>query len=143
MAESPSVTTLKNKRDEIETYIRTTERHLAQARQDLVHVKATLRLFDIGVQHSPSAVYVSVTHLFAKHEIPKLVLECIQASPEGVSDTRRMAAHVMKAKGWDATDKALCVSITGRITHYLCMAKKARKFEIAGKRDGVNLWRTK
>ena len=140
MAESSSVVSLKNKRDEIETYIRTTEGYLAQARQDLAHVKATLRLFDAGVQHSPGTVYVSVTRLFARQEIPKLVRECIEASPDG-ADARQMAAYVMKAKGWDLTDKALAVSITGRITHYLCQAKKARKFELAGKRKGVNLWR--
>ncbi len=45
MAESQTLVVLRNKRDEIERAIVAYEKELAQARRDLAHVNATLRMF--------------------------------------------------------------------------------------------------
>ena len=63
-----------------------------------------------------------------------------RASPEGQLDTRQLAQAVMLAKGWDATDKVLAVSVSHRITNILGTAARTGKFRRAGKRGGANVW---
>src|SRR3954451_21752508 len=47
MAESPIITTLRTKRDQIEGLIAHLEDRIKEARTDLAHVNATLRLFEM------------------------------------------------------------------------------------------------
>lgn len=141
MADPQVLTTLSAKREEIETYIARIEKQLTAARHDLAHVNATIRLFEINGEVSQFPVYVQMKKMFAKGELPKLCREAIEASPEGQLDTRQLARHVMQAKGWDATDKVLAVSVSVRITHVLTAAERTGKFRRAGKRNGANVWR--
>ena len=56
MSEIRTVTTLRRKRDEIVSSIRLYERQLEQARADLVHIQAAIRLFEASgdpKKHSP------------------------------------------------------------------------------------------
>jgi hypothetical protein len=48
MAEIRTVTTLKSKRDEIARAIVNYENKIAQAKVDLAHVNAAIRIFEIG-----------------------------------------------------------------------------------------------
>ena len=48
MAEIRTVTTLRSKRDEIIHSIRLYERQLEQARADLAHITAAIRIFEAG-----------------------------------------------------------------------------------------------
>lgn len=140
MADSLSVSILEKKRNEIEAYIATMEKQLAQARTDLAHVNATIRLFDLDETTEPR-VYMNLTRMFKRGEIAKLVGDYLASVPDGIADTRQIAAHVMQAKGWDVTDKPLLVSLTSRITHAMTRGQRRGRIARAGKRKGVNLWR--
>ena len=140
MADPQILTTLRTKQAEIETYIGRIEKQLAAARHDLAHVNATIRLFEMNGEHSQFPVYVQMKRMFVKGELPKLCREAIEASPEGQLDTRQLAQAVMLAKGWDATDKVLAVSVSYRITHVLATAARTGKFRRSDKQGGVNVW---
>jgi hypothetical protein len=141
MAELLSISILEKKRDDIEAYIATLTRQIAQARKDLGHVNATIRLFDLDGTTKPK-VYVNLTRLFEHGELLRLAIACLAAMPDGVADTRQIAAYAMREKGWDATDKPLLLSLTNRVTHALTEAVYRGKLERAGKRNGVNVWRS-
>lgn len=143
MAEPNILHTLRAKQAEIEGYIRDTEKRLNQARADLSHVNATLRLFETKRDETtPFPVYVRMNTLFKRGEVTRLCEEALHAAPEGALDTRQLADHVMTAKGWDASDKALVVSVTRTVVVTLSERKRRnRAITLAGKRDGVNLWR--
>lgn len=142
MAEPQIVNTLRDKQAEIEGYIRETEKRLAQARADLAHVNSTIRLFETTRDNSTQfPVYIKLTTLFRRGELTRLCEEALQAAPEGRLTTREIAATIMAAKGWDAADKALCVSVARNVVHTLDEAARRRRgFVKAGKRAGVNVW---
>ncbi len=82
MAEIRTVTTLRRKRDEIISVIRLYERQLEQARADLAHVSAAMRIFDAGEDVKP---YVDIHHMFKRTE--KIVL-CREALADGRVSTK-------------------------------------------------------
>ncbi len=140
MAELLSVSILETKRNEIAAYIATLERQLGQARVDLAHVNATIRLFAVDSTTKPK-VYMRLGRLFVMGELLKLTDACLATAAEGVADTRQIAAYAMQAKGWDSADKALLRAVTHLLTHSLAQAAKRGRMGKAGKRNGVNLWR--
>lgn len=142
MAEPLSVSLLHKKREEIQTFIRGTEKRLAQARQDLMHVNATIRLFEVNGLPTQFPVYVNLARMFPRGEIPKLAKECLAASCDGTADTRQIGDYIMQHKGWDATDKALVVTVRGYVVRSMYeTGRRTRQFVCVGKRNGVNLWR--
>jgi hypothetical protein len=58
MVEIRTVTTLVKKRDEIRAPIRMCEKKIAQARSDLAHVSAVMRLFEASGKPQDLARYV-------------------------------------------------------------------------------------
>jgi hypothetical protein len=143
MAEPQIINTLNAKRVEIETYIRATERRLAQARADLAHVNASIRIFQTKRDETTQfPVYMKLGKMFRRNELPTLIRDALQSAPEHALDTRELALAIMAAKGWDATDKALAVSVGARVVQTLS-ERKRRSGDIlsAGKRAGVNVWR--
>lgn len=138
MADSHVVSTLTRKRDEIERAIATYEKKLDQARRDLSHVNATLRLFAINGEPSEFPVYVDLHRLFRRGEIVALCKEAI--AKEGPLDTRELALRVIRTKGLDEADKPLRVSITYRIVQALRLQQKRGGIGSDGKRRGVRVW---
>lgn len=142
MTEPLSVSVLKNKSREIERYISETEKRLAQARTDLIHVNATIRLFEVNGERTQFPVYVNLTRMFRRGEIAKYAEEAIAASADGTATTRQIAAHIVAAKGWDASDRALAASVATRVVNVMAMhVKRGKRFQRVGKRAGVNVWR--
>ena len=143
MADPIVVSTLNAKQAEIESYIRQLEKQLDQARHDLAHVNATLRLFEVNGERTEFPVYVTLKRMFSRGELPRLCREAVEASPDGELDTRQLASHVMAAKGWETTDRALTTSVTFRVSQTMDEHwKRTGKVRKVGKRAGVNLWRT-
>jgi hypothetical protein len=66
MPEIRTVTTLVKKRDEIRASIRMYESKIAQARSDLSHVSAVLRLFEASGKAQDLAKYVDHYRLFKR-----------------------------------------------------------------------------
>ena len=143
MAEPNILHTLTAKRAEIEGYIRDTEKRLAQARADLAHVSATLRLFETKRDETTQfPVYIKLNTLFRRNELAGLCEAALQDAPEATLDTREIAAAVMAAKGWDAADKALVVSVARSVNATLSERKRRGIVRMVGKRNGVNVWRS-
>lgn len=137
MAEIRTVTTLRSKRDEISASIRLYERQLAQARADLAHVTAAIRIFEASGDTGDMARYVDTHRLFKRGEPVTL---CKQALAKGPMTTRELALHVMKAKGLDTGDKVMAKGIGSTLIHALRMQAQRGKLVRDGKRVGVIVW---
>ena len=138
MAEIRTVTTLRAKRDEIVHSIRLYERQLEQARADLAHVTAAIRLFEASGNAKDMPRYVDTHRLFKRGESWAL---CQQALANGPKTTRELAAHCMKAKGLDTGDRVLSRSIAQTMVHMLRMRAQRGALVKDGKRHGVSVWR--
>lgn len=138
MSEIRTVTTLRSKRDEIVNSIQLYERQLAQARADLAHVTAAIRIFEATGDPQNLGRHVDVYRLFKRGE--QLIL-CKQALAKGPMTTRDLAKHVMRAKGLDTGDRVLTKGIGSRLIHALRMQAKRGAIRMDGKRHGVSVWR--
>jgi hypothetical protein len=132
------VTTLKAKRDEIESAIVGYERKLAQAKADLSHVNACIALFEASGDIGQMAPYVDLHRLFGYREI---VTRCRAILADGPLSTRQIALKIMEGKGLDTGDKVLAKAMTLRICHSLRMQCRMGKLADLGKERGVRVWR--
>jgi hypothetical protein len=135
MAESLTVAALRNKRDDIERTIAAYTKKIEDARRDLAHVNATIRLFESGETGEGS--YVDTLHLFKRGEIVKI---CKSGLAAGAMDTRELALHVVKAKGLDEADTVLRRSISFRVVQALRMQEKRGRIKRLEKRRGAIVW---
>src|SRR3954447_15982386 len=104
MAEPLVITTLRAKRADIESTVTTLEDRLKQARADLAHVNATIRLFelrDTGPAHVRA--YMSLNRVFARGELRKLCKEALTAAGRPLT-TRELTDYVIQSKGWTEDD---------------------------------------
>ena len=138
MAEIRTVTTLKHKRDEISASIRMYEKKIAQARADMAHVAAAIRIFEASDRPADLARYVDHYRLFKRGE-PWTI--CAAALAKGPLDTKQLALALMAAKGMDLTDSVLAKAIGHRLIHSLRMQEKQGRVRREGKRKGVSVWR--
>ena len=138
MAEIRTVTTLRRKRDEISASIRLYEKQLAQARNDLAHITAVLRIFDASGSPKDMGRYVDHYRLFRRGEAWTI---CAAALAKGPHDTRQLALELMKAKGMDLGDSVLAKAIGHRLIHSLRMQEQRGRVRREGKRKGVSIWR--
>ncbi len=139
MADPQIVNTLRNKRDEIERAIKAYEKQITDARADLSHINATLRLFEVGGERTQFPVHMGLARLFKRGELFGLCKTVLEAAPEGLG-TRQLALSVIEAKQLDASDKVLRQAVAYSIVNV--MRKQAgRGSVVAGpKRKGVRLW---
>lgn len=140
MAIPQSVFMLRRKRNEIRDTIAAYEAKLREARADLAHVLAALRLFEVSDAPGDLMPYVDLNRLFYRGETTKFCLETLQA--EGPLDTRQLTERLMTAKGLDANDKVLFQAIALRIVQTLRVrAKRHREIDGSLRRRGVCVWR--
>jgi hypothetical protein len=138
MTEIRTVTTLAHKRDEIRASIRMYEKKIAQARSDLAHITAVMRLFEASGKPQDLARYVDSYRLFARGE-PWAI--CAAALVNGPLTTKDLALELMKAKGMDLGDTVLAKAIGNRLIHSLRMQEQRGRVRRDGKRHGVSVWR--
>jgi len=139
MADSHLVSTLRNKRDDIERIIAAYQKKIERARRDLANVNATLRLFEAPEGRTQFPVYMDTLRLFRRGEI---VIICKAAlAKEGPLDTRELALRVIKAKRLDTKDTVLRTSIAFRIVQAMRLQAHRGKVEALDKRKGVRMWR--
>ncbi|MGC1863520.1 MAG: hypothetical protein WA733_20970 [Methylocystis sp.] len=137
MTEIRTVTTLRRKRDEITAVIKLYERQLAQARADLAHVNAAMRVFEAEGTRDFQA-YIDVHRVFSYREKWPL---CEAALREhGPMTTKELALHLMAAKGLDTDDNVLARTIANRLIHSLRMQAMRGRVLMDGKRKGVCVW---
>jgi hypothetical protein len=138
MPEIRTVTTLRRKRDEISASIRMYEKKIAQARADLAHVAAAIRIFEASDRPKDLAQYVDHYRLFKRGE-PWAI--CASALKDGPRDTKELALAMMAAKDLDVTDAVLAKAIGHRLIHSLRMQEGRGRVRREGKRKGVTVWR--
>jgi hypothetical protein len=97
MGEIRTVTTLKHKVEEIRASIRMYEKKLAQAKSDLAHVNAAIRIFDPSDRPQDIARYVDSYRLFKRGE-PWAI--CAAALASGPLTTKDLALALMRRRGW-------------------------------------------
>ena len=138
MGEIRTVTTLRAKAQEITASINSYERKLDQARADLAHINAIIRIFDGSGDPKAMPRYVNLQRLFRRHEKTKL---CLEALADGERSTREIALSIMKAKGFEMADSVLAIAITKKLVQTLRVLAQQGKVVTVGKRKGLCVWR--
>ena len=136
MEESPIIKALCDKRAEIHGQIAAYQAQIAQAKHDLAHLSATIRMFtDVECQRTR---YIVSHGFFKKGEIADLcVLHLLQDSE---LTTRELAERVMCARGLDPTDTALRNSVEFKIVQSLRHAARRKIVVMVEKRKGMCIW---
>lgn len=130
------VKALRNKRAEIHGRITAYEAQIEQAKHDLAHVNATLRLFtDVEKQR---ARYVVSHGFFRKGEIADLCALQLQDGSE--LTTRALAERVMRARDLDASDTTLRNSVVFKVVQALRHAARRKLVVLVDKRKGMCIW---
>jgi hypothetical protein len=142
MAEIRTVTTLKSKRDEIARAIVNYENKIAQAKVDLAHVNAAIRIFEIGDdgigQAKHVAPYLDIARMFKRGE---MVAICKAALAKGPMNTRQLSAVLLNAKGLDAADKVLAKAVSYRLIHALRIQARGGKLVGMGRDKAARVWK--
>jgi hypothetical protein len=139
MTESRTAETLRRKRDEITRTIAEYEKRLNQARADLAHINAAVRIFAHGdAEGKFAAPYVDIYRMFKRGEMASICREALKAGPQ---NTRELAVAVMKAKDLDAGDKVLAKAIAHRLIHALRIQARIGKLVGAGRYKAARIWR--
>jgi hypothetical protein len=118
MSEIRTVTTLKSKWDEIQFSIRLYEDRIKQARADLAHVNAAIKIFEASGDPKEMGRYVDAHRLMKRGEPIDL---CKEALASGPKSTPELALHIMQAKGLDTGNRVLAKAITAQLIHSLRM----------------------
>ena len=131
---------LRRKRNDIRDTIAAYEAKLREARADLAHVLATLRLFEASGEPADFTPYVDLNRVFRRGETTQFCLATLKA--EGPLDTRQLTERLMVSKGLDPADKVLSQSISLRVVQTL-RVRALRRQGIDGslRRRGVCVWR--
>lgn len=127
--------TLARKRAEILGAIRKHETAIAQAKHDLAHVSATMKILE-GSEANRRA-YVVSQGFFAKGEIAAI---CRRHLTDGPLNTRKLAERVMGKKGLDASNVTLRNSVVYKVVQALRHAARRRAVVMVEKRAGLCVW---
>ena len=143
MAETHVVSALTAKRAELAGEIQAAEKQIAQLRANLVHLDATLRLFDSNAD--PEAIPTKRPYRrrkwFADGELPRRILDMLRGSPKPLSVTE-IASLVMAQKGLDGGDRATLLLIRKCAQSYL-RRQSGVLVEPAGRKGRDGLWRVR
>lgn len=134
------INTLEGKRQHLEDHVCWLEKALEQARADLSHIAAVIRLYEAPEAGEEFPVHMNLNRLFPRGDLPKLCNDALKAAPDGLS-TRDLALIVIDAKGLDARDRHLKTSVAYRIVQVMRRQEKQRRIKRIGKRDGAIVWR--
>jgi len=140
MAQENIIKTLTSKRDGIERTIATYQKRIEEARRDLSHVNATIRLFETG-RTEEGALYVDTLRLFKRGEVWTLRKSSLEK--EGPLDSRELAIRLIQHRGLDVNDVVLRKSLTLRVVQALRLQQKRGKIEMVEKRKGRIVWKAK
>jgi hypothetical protein len=139
MADPHVLTTLRGKRDELESLIVAYEKKIEAAQFDLMHVNATLRLFEMNGEAEPFPVHMVLNRVLKRGEVAKICQAALAEAPDGL-DTRELAIAVIRAKGLDERDAVLRKSIALKVVSILAARERRGQVAGAGKRKGVRVW---
>jgi hypothetical protein len=139
MAEIRTVTTLRYKRDEIVASIKLYERQLEQARADLAHVMAAIRIFEASGNPKDIPKYIDIHRLFRRGETWALCKAALATN--GSMTTKELALELMKAKILETGDKVLARALGMKLVNSQRKQELRGQLVCEGKRKGVSVWR--
>ena len=139
MAEIRTVTTLRYKRDEIVASIKLYERQLEQARADLAHVMAAIRIFEASGNPKDIPKYIDIHRLFRRGETWALCKAALASN--GSMTTKELALELMKAKILETGDKVLARALGMKLFNSQRKQELRGQLVCEGKRKGVSVWR--
>ncbi len=141
MTETNILSGLKAKRTEIERQIASMASRIADARADLLHVSAVIRIFDPKASDDkPAPGYLNTTKAMPRSKVFEACRDALRASAEPL-DTRELARHIIRIEGWDIEDRRLRLAIAHRVGATLArLALRGHVIKI-GERDKASLWR--
>jgi hypothetical protein len=139
MAEIRTVTTLRYKRDEIVASIKLYERQLEQARADLAHVLAAIRIFEASGNPKDIPKYIDIHRLFRRGETWALCKAALATN--GSMTTKELALELMKAKILETGDKVLARALGMKLVNSQRKQELRGQLVCEGKRKGVSVWR--
>lgn len=138
MSDTPQViNTLQSKATELAAYIRKLETAIGQARADLAHVNASIRLFQAPSPGTIAPVRMNIGLLLKSKELGRLCREAIATGPKS---TREIAVHVITDKGLDVDDKHLLSAVALRVVNTMRQAEKRGKVQRVGKVGTTIVW---
>jgi len=138
MSEIRTVTTLRSKREEIIASIKLYEDRIKQARADLAHVNACIKIFEASGDAESMPKYVDVYRLFKRGEA---MITCKEALASGPKSTRELALAVMESKGLDTGDKVLAKAVAAQLIHQLRMQASRGKIIRDSKKGTALVWK--
>ena len=130
------IQTLKDKRGEIHGRIAAYEAQIAQAKHDLAHINATIRLFTDPEKRR--ARYMVSHGFFKKGEIADICVRHLEV--DGEMTTRQLAERVMIERKLDASDTTLRNSVVFKVVQALRHAKRRKLVRMVEKRKGMCVW---
>ena len=136
MSEGLVVQSLKDKRAEIHGRIVAYEAQIAQARHDLAHVNATIRLLT-DPEHQRARYMVS-HGFFKKGEIADICVRHLGV--DGEMTTRELAERVMAERKLDISDTTLRNSVVFKAVQALRHARRRKLVRMVEKRKGMCVW---
>ena len=139
MSEPQIIHTLKAKQVELQDAIDYLEGKLAEARSDLGHVNAVLRLYEVDGTRLQFPAHVNLSRMFKRGDLVRLAKLALEAEGRPLT-TRDLAEAVIAAKGWDTADKVLREGVTYRLVQALTIAWKRKGIDSPGKSGNVRLW---
>jgi len=139
MAEIRTVTTLRHKRDEIAASVRLYERQLEQAKADLAHVLAAIRIFEASGDPNDATRYMDVHRLFKRGETWAICREALARN--GAMTTKELVDELMKARKLPTGDRVLNRALGMKLVNALSKQELRGKLTRDGKRKGVVIWR--
>ena len=138
MADPLVVQSLKEMRAEILGRIATYEAQIAQAKHDLAHVNATLRMFT--EPEKQRGRYLVSHGFFRKGEI---AVSCVgQLEVDGAMTTRELADRAMAAREVDVADVTLRNSVVFKVGVGAASREPFRLARMVQKRKGMCVWAT-
>ena len=121
------VSQLRAKASEIEAHIESLSGRLANARSDLIHVMATIRMFDPSPEdETPTVSYHSSARALSRAELFDRCKTVMKAAPEPLS-TRELAQSVVSAEGCDRDDRELHLTTAHRIGNMMIRFQRRKK----------------
>ena len=136
MTEPLVIQTLKDKRAEINGRIAAYQAQIAQAKHDLAHINASIRLFT-DPEHQRARYMVS-HGFFKKGEIADICARHLEV--DGELTTRELAERVMVERKLDASDTALRNSVVFKVVQALRHAARRKLVRMVEKRKGMCVW---
>lgn len=136
MTEPMIIQSLKDKRAEINGRIAAYQAQIAQAKHDLAHINASIRLFTDPERQR--ARYMVSHGFFKKGEIADICVRHLEV--DGELTTRELAERVMVERKLDASDGTLRNSVVFKVVQALRHAARRRLVRMARKRKGMCVW---